>query len=313
MEQIYKQLKEFGRVRLNEPLAKHTTFKIGGSADFFIEVKDNDKLIKLLSFLSSEGIEYFILGGGSNILFSDERFEGAVVKLQNADCRLQNNDIVVASAGTLLSQVVDLVAKNNLSGIEWGIGIPGTIGGAVRGNAGAFGKNTSDSIEKVEICRDGEVLELSNKECGFNYRESDFKHNKDVVLRAWFKLVAGDKKAIAKAMQEYLKLRTGRYPTYPNAGSFFKNVKLEKWSNNISDLPEVFRERGSIPAGWLVEQSGMKGFAIGGAKVSDEHGNFIVNFNKAAQSDVLQVVEAVKEKVYNKFEVELEPEVEIVS
>ncbi len=312
MEQIYKQLKQFGHIRLNESLSKHTTFKIGGPADFFIEVSEVTKLTKLLSFLSSEGIEYFIIGCGSNLLFSDERYEGAVIKVKSSKLKVQGSDTIVADTGVLLSQVVLEASKNSLAGLEWAAGVPGTVGGAVRGNAGAFGKNTSDCLEKVEIWRDGEILELSHKECGFAYRESDFKYSKDVLLRAWFKLVQGEKKAIAKAMQEYLKLRTGRYPAYPNAGSFFKNVKLEKWSDKTSDLPEVFRKRGSIPAGWLVEQSGMKGFTIGGAKVSEEHGNFIVNFNQATQSEVLQVVEAVKEKVYNKFGVELEPEVEIV-
>lgn len=312
MQELYKQLKEFGHVRLNEPLAKHTTFKIGGPADFFVEVNEVAKLTELLSWLNSEGINYYILGGGSNLLFSDDRYEGVIIKLQIADCRLLNSETIVASTGTLLSQVVTLAVQNSLSGLEWAAGIPGTVGGAVRGNAGAFGLDTSGSVYKVEVWRDGEVLELLAKECRFEYRESGFKHNRDVVLRVWFKLVTDEKKKIMESMQGYLKVRTGRYPKFPNPGCFFKNVKLEKWPGKIEDLPEQFKQYGNVPAGWLVEQVGMKGYELGGAKISDEHGNFIVNFNNATQNDVLTLVEKLKEKIYNKFGVEIESEVEIV-
>lgn len=312
MREFYKQLKTFGHVRLNESLAKHATFKIGGPTDFFIEVKEVVKLTKLLSFLSSEGIEYFILGSGSNILFSDERFEGVIIKLKTYNLQLITSDTIAADAGVLLGQVVDLAVQNSLSGMEWGVGIPGTVGGAVRGNAGAFGKDASDCIEKVEVWRDGEVLTLSRKECGFGYRESVFKHNSDVILQAWFKLVSGDKKKIVRLAREYLKIRTNRYPKWPNPGSFFKNIKIDKWQGKIEELPELFRERGTVPVGWLVEQVEMKGYTVGGAKVSDEHGNFIINFNHATSADVLTLIEKVKEAVYNKFGVEIEPEVQIL-
>jgi len=312
MHEFYKQLKEFGHVRLNEPMSKHTTFKIGGSADFFIEVNDNDKMVKLLNCLNDEGIEYFILGGGSNLLFSDEGFRGVVIELRTKNLELRTQDTIVADSGVLLSQVVGEALKNGLSGLEWAAGIPGTVGGAVRGNAGAMGKETAVNLEKVEVWRDGEILELKAEECGFSYRGSIFKKNNDVVLRAWFKLKVGDKKEILKKMQEYLAQRKGKFPTEPNAGSFFQNIHIKKWPGKLEDLPPLFVERKKIPIGWLVEQVEMKGFTVGGAKISEQHGNFIVNFNKATQQDILTIVEVLKEKIYNKFGVEIESEVEIV-
>lgn len=312
MQEYYQKLKEFGHVRLNELLSKHTTFKIGGPADFFIEIDSNEKLIELLNFLTGEGIAYFVLGGGSNMLFSDEGFKGVVIKIKGGVCKV-DNDVIVADAGVLLSSVVVEASKNSLSGMEWASGIPGTIGGAVRGNAGAMGRETASAIEKVEVWQDGEIIELENKDCGFFYRGSKFKINGGIILRAYFKLVPAEKQKIVETMTGYLKQRTGRYPNFPSAGSFFQNLNIADWPGKVSDLPELFRERGKIPVGWLVEQVEMKGYTVGGAKVSDEHGNFIINYNKATQADVLSVVEAVKEKVYNKFGIELRPEVEIIN
>lgn len=311
MQEIYNQLKQFGQVKLNEPLAKHTTFRIGGQAQFFVIVEEVDKLTKLLSFLSNEGVEYYILGGGSNLLWQDDEFEGVIIKISNIQYLISNN-LIVADAGVPLGKIVNLASQNNLTGLEWAIGIPGTVGGAVRGNAGAMGKEIGNILESVKVWQNGEILELKNEACNFGYRESGFKNSSDVILSATFKLVTGDKQKIAETMQGYLKQRTGRYPAYPSAGSFFKNLDIKNWPGDINVLPELFRERGKVPVGYLVEQVGLKGLTIGGGKVSDEHGNFIINYKNATQLDILNLVEQVKEKVYNKFGVELEPEVEIV-
>ncbi|EKD43458.1 MAG: hypothetical protein ACD_72C00263G0003 [uncultured bacterium] len=182
----------------------------------------------------------------------------------------------------------------------------------MRGNAGAFGKDIAHTISKAEIWRNGEVLILDNAQCQFGYRESLFKFNGDVVLRTWFELQPSNRQDIMTKVQEYMKHRTGRYPHKPSAGSFFKNVKLAKWPGDIKALPELFQQRGTVPAGWITEQLNLKGTQIGGARISDEHGNFIVNYENAKQSEVLQLVEMMKEKAYNKFGVELEEEVEIV-
>lgn len=313
MREYYEELKKYGKVKLKESLTKNTTFKVGGIAHFFIEVTEEEKLISLLNFLNSEDIPYFVLGGGSNVLFSDEGFEGVVIKLQTSELKLRKDNEIVVAAGVLLNKVVNFALQNKLSGMEWGTGIPGTVGGAVRGNAGAMGKENANCLVKVKIWRDGEVFELDKTECGFGYRESIFKNNKDVILSAVYKLTPGDEKSIKEIMQTNLKQRTGRFPNLPSAGSFFKNIEVNKWSGKKEDLPEIFWERGKIPVGWLVEQVGMKGFTIGGAKISDEHGNFIINFSNAKQADILSLVETIKEKVYNKFGIELEPEVKIIN
>src|SRR3989339_577207 len=156
MDQLYKKLKSFGRVKLNEKISKHTTFKIGGPARYYVEVAENIKIIGLLNYLSGEGIKYFILGGGANTLFPEE-FDGVVVRVKSEKLIVKNSQII-AEAGVNLYQVVNLAAQNSLSGMEWGVGIPGTIGGAVRGNAGAFGSDISKNLKNVEVWRDGKEV-----------------------------------------------------------------------------------------------------------------------------------------------------------
>jgi len=311
MDNTYTDLKQFGKVKLNENIAKHTTFKIDSHSRYFVIVDDNDKLIKLLDYLTAQGIVYFILGGGSNILFGNE-FDGVVIKIQTKGLEIRNN-VVVAEAGIVLGVVVSTVAGNSLTGMEWGIGIPGTIGGAVRGNAGAFGEDIAQNIEKIEVYRDGEVMEMQKDDCNFGYRESIFKSNSDVVLKAHLKFESGDKQEITKKMSELIKYRTGRFAPFPSAGSFFKNLPLSVWKKNKKELPPKFLEINKIAAGWLIDECDLRGYTIGGAKISDEHANFVVNFNKASFENVKQLVDEVKERVYNKFGIELVEEVVIVN
>lgn len=312
MEEHYAELKKFGDLKLNVPFSKLTTFAVGGPAQYLVHVSENDNLISLLNYVSGAGLEYFIIGGGSNLLMSDNSFEGVTIKVQTPKVEMVDANTIVAEAGAQLGALVNLAFKNGLAGLEWAVGIPGTIGGAVRGNAGAMGLDIAHTVSKVEIWRDGEILEIDNLGCDFGYRESKFKFNKDVVLRAWFTLHAGNKKAIMEKVQSYMKQRTGRYPHSPSAGSFFKNIKMAKWPGDPKELPELFQQRGSVPVGWVIEQLDLKGLTIGGAKISDEHGNFVINHNNAKQEDILKIVEIMKEKAYNKFRVILEEEVEIV-
>lgn len=314
MNQFYQKLKEFGRVKTNEPLAKHVTIKIGGPARFFISVNKTDLLAGLLNYLKNEDINYLILGGGSNLLISDEGYDGLVINISSNEtpkvAPAENKFDLEIDAGLSFGAVVNFAAQNSWQGLAWGIGIPGTMGGAARGNAGAMGMDTSRVLQWVEVWRDGEILKLSAAECGYGYRDSNFKHNQDIILRACLRLEAGDKQVIMAKMREYLKQR--KHTPFPSAGSFFKNVKLAKWTGDKKDLPELFLQRGMVPVGWMTEQLGLRGLSVGGAKISDEHGNYIVNFNHATQADVLSLVEEIKQRVYNKFGVELEPEVQIV-
>lgn len=343
MDTFLTKLKQFGHARANVMLAKHTSFKIGGPARFFVEVEDSDKLVGLLNFLNEEGMDYFILGGGSNVLFSDEGYDGVVVKVCSVQLAV-NSTGITADAGVKLADVVNGSAEYGLTGLEWAAGIPGTVGGATRGNAGAFGEDTSQSVEYAEVWRNGEILKLKKEECEFGYRDSAFKTNGDIILRVIFHLAPGVKKDILAKIQKNLSAR-GHHPRYPSSGSFFKNIKIadlpfafppsqggtqrglpsandgnsplpplgKRGSDDpFANLPRIFLERGTIPAGWLIEQCGLKGLKVGGAKVSEEHGNFIINFKNATQADVLALVEKVKEAVYNKYKIELQEEVNII-
>ncbi|HRY36396.1 MAG TPA: UDP-N-acetylmuramate dehydrogenase [Candidatus Magasanikbacteria bacterium] len=312
MNELYKELKKYGEVKTKIPLSKHTTFQIGGWAEFFIEVKETELLIQLLDFLNSEGVEFFILGGGSNLLWIDQNFSGVVIKIATSGLKLKE-EFVEVEAGVPLSLVVNLAVKNELSGLEWAVGIPGTLGGAVRGNAGSMGKSMADCIQKVFVWVDGEVKEYSKAECGFGYRESIFKSHKNmVVLKTTLKLEKSSRQEVSSVVAKNLGNRKN-FPKWPSAGSFFKNIRLENWPQEKEKLPDLFISRGTVPAGWLIENCGLKGFRIGDAGVSQEHGNFLVNFGSATQEQVLQVVEEVQKKVYDKYGVSLEPEVQIVS
>jgi len=310
MDSLYQQLKKYGRVKINEPLKKHTTFKIGGPARFFVIVKELDKVGELLAWLSEQGEKFFVMGGGSNLLFSDEGYDGVVVKVSTEGLTV-DGEILTADAGVLLSQAVVLATGSELSGLEWAVGIPGTVGGAIYGNAGAMGESMSNIVEEATAWLDGEVVELNNEECRFSYRSSLFKEEKVIVLQVKLRLHNSDKKSITKKINEYIAMRQ-KYSALPSPGSFFKNIQLADYPGDKKDLPPLFLERGSVPAGWLIDECGLRGFRIGDAGVSEEHGNFVVNYGAATQAQVLELIEEIAKKVYNKFKVELIPEVQII-
>ncbi|PIZ95313.1 MAG: UDP-N-acetylenolpyruvoylglucosamine reductase [Candidatus Magasanikbacteria bacterium CG_4_10_14_0_2_um_filter_37_12] len=319
---IYKKLQEFGKVKLNEPLSKHTTFKIGGEAVFFISVDNNEKLAGLLKYLDDEGIGRFILGGGSNILFSDEGFEGVVIWVHSSEFVVYQ-DLLEVDAGLSLVKIAQESIAANLQGLEWAVGIPGSVGGAVRGNAGCMGIEIKDFVMKVQVYQDGEVTEFNNEECQFGYRDSVFKHNGGVILKVWLKLKKVDETSKKEMMAKALKNLNYRVCTQPkgygSAGCVFKNYLVDKSEQErikkLTDdkkILETMEKYNKVPIGRLVELVDMKGAKKGGAMVSEEHGNFIVNLGDAKASDVLFLVEEVKEKVYNKFGVKLEEEIFVV-
>jgi UDP-N-acetylmuramate dehydrogenase len=312
MNEWRKMLKKFGLVKTNVPLSKLTTFKIGAPAALVLTIENFDNLSGALAYLNEEGIDYMILGGGSNVLMPDEPYEGVVVKI-GANKISVDNDEIFAESGALLSGVVQEATKNSLTGLEWAVGIPGTLGGAVRGNAGAMGKDMGKNIVEVKAWINGEIVTLTNSECNFGYRTSCFKTDGGIILSAKIKLARGEPSAIMRQVQEYLFGRQEKFPRLPSAGSFFQNVKITDWPGDKNALPPIYLERGSIPAGYLVEQCGLKGSRLGGAGVALEHGNFIVNHGDATRQDVLKLVEKVQEAVYNKFGVALVSEVEIIS
>jgi UDP-N-acetylmuramate dehydrogenase len=261
----------------------------------------------------------FIFGGGSNILFSDKGFEGLVIKIKNEEIEIDGTKIY-AGAGVMLGRLVNVAAENGLSGLEWASGIPGTVGGAVRGNAGAYGHDIGESVESVEVLRitnhESRIMSHEKKECEFNYRESLFKKNKDIILKVCLILGEGDKEKIKNEMDSILKMRNEKLPLeFGSAGSVFKNIEvseeiLEKLRNY--EIPPKFIELGKIPAAWLIENCSLKGKRVGGAQISEKHANFIVNTGGAETKDILDLINLIKQEIREKIEIKLEEEIEVV-
>ncbi len=284
-------------IRENISLAKHTTFKIGGPAKYFCIARNKEDLIKAVKKAKELKMPFFILGGGSNILALDKGYNGIVIKVQNSKLKTQNSNIYV-EAGVKLEDVVKLTARKSLSGLEWAAGIPGTVGGAVYGNAQAFDVKMSDIIKSVEIF-DTKTLKIKNllkKQCQFLAKKSIFKKNKNlIILSVVLKTKKGDKEKIKKEIKKHLDYRKKNHPwRFPSAGSVFVN------------------KTGTAPSARLIEKCGLKGTKIGGAKVSEKHAGFIVNTGKAKAEDVLKLIKIIKQKVKRKFGVVLEEEIQII-
>lgn len=316
-----KQISQFEellgkKVQTDEPLSKYTTFKIGGSAKYFFIAQDNEGLVRAVTFAKKLKIPIYILGNGSNVLISDSGFNGLVILNKASDILFKKDNKVVADAGALLTDLINKTIDNGLAGLEWGIGIPGTIGGCVRGNAGAYGGQTSDNLIGVEIMKGGKQFVLKNEQCKFGYRESVFKHNNDLILSAEFQLAKGDKKQSQDKIKEILKTRNEKLPEFPSAGSVFKNIMINSENmaevSKLINLPAEYLERKKIPAAWLIESLDLKGHTIGQAQVSKKHANFIVNIGKATANDVLQLISYVKMKVRDEMGLQLMEEIEYV-
>lgn len=307
----------------NESLANHCTFKIGGPARYFFVAKNSEEIVKAAEAANELGLKIFIFSGGSNVLFSDDGFDGLVVKVNSSQLAVHGADFKIETdAGVMLAEVVAAAMENSLSGLEWAAGIPGTVGGAVRGNAGAYGKSTGDSVEEVEALRimnyELGIRNYRKEECKFGYRDSVFKHNKDIILKVILKLSPGDKNKIKEEMDKIFAARDGKIPADPSAGSFFKNIEVTDEIVKIikekthEDVPTDYLQKGKIPAAWLVTLCDLGGKQIGGAKISEKHANFIVNAGDASAADVIALASLVKMKVRDEAGVQLEEEVEYV-
>ena len=281
------------KVSFNEPMKKHTTFRIGGECDIFCEPKNANELAGLIRLLNENNQSYIVLGNGSNVLVSDEGIRGVVIKIgeQMSEASVCGEEITVG-AGMLLSRLAKRAMNESLSGMECISGIPGSVGGAVYMNAGAYGAEIADILQSVTyVSREGAIITLEKEDLSLGYRKSVFMENGGIVTSCVLKLKKGDKEKIAQAMAEVTKKRVEKQPLeLPSAGSTFK------------------RPQGYF-AGALIEECGLKGYSVGGAKVSEKHAGFVVNFDNATANDVLAVIEHVQKTVYEKFGVRLEPEV----
>ncbi len=284
-------------IRENVRLAPYTTFDIGGEAKYFLEVEEKEQLIEAIKLSKENNIPFFILGKGSNLLISDEGFNGLVIKVNFRKINFEG-ERVVCGAGVLLNKLVKRLTEESLSGLEWAIGIPGTVGGAIRGNAGAFGGSMIDNILEVEVLKlnsEIEIRKYNKEELKVDYRDSIFKKEKNaVIISASFNFKKGNKEEIKKKVNEYLNYRKEKHPvSFLSAGSIFKNPQGKS-------------------AGELIEKCGLKGKKIGGAKISEKHSNFIINIGNAEAKDVLDLISLAKKEVKDNFGIELEEEIELV-
>lgn len=294
-------------------LSDYNNYKIGGPAKFFAEI-DSEADIEDLSKFN----RIFILGGGTNILFSDKGFDGLVIKNGIIGIREEGNKLIVG-AGELVSDVLNYAIENGLSGLEWAGGLPGTIGGGVRGNAGAFGGEIKDSVVEVQSLnlKTGERTKKSNKDCDFKYRWSVFKESSDeMITSVTLELKPGIKEEIKKVAEEKIQYRKNRHPLeYPNIGSTFKNIPYDSLSPKLQEeFKDIIKTDPFpvIPTTKLLALADLKGKRMGGAMISDKHPNFIVNLGNAKASDVLALIKIAKEAIKNKWEIELEEEIMLV-
>ncbi len=305
------------KIKQNIILAPLTTFKIGGPAKFFIEVKSKEEFLQALDWAEKEKQDVFVLAGGSNVLINDNGIKGLVIKISNSNIKIKGERIE-CGAGANLAVAVSMATKENLTGLEWAVGIPGTIGGAIRGNAGGYGSNIGEIIETVEVldARKNQFLQFSRRDCEFNYRISIFKTNSDLLIwQTTLRLKKGRGDEIKKEINKYVKIRSKTNPKLPSAGSIFKNINFKILNENNIHLAEKAKEEGVVKdemvgAGWLIDILDLKGKTIGGAKISLEHANFIVNTGKATAEDVITIISYIKQQVRDRFKVQLQEEIQ---
>ena len=287
-----------GDVKENEPMSSHTTYKVGGKCKLYVLPESVEKLVELLEFLKINEIKYMIMGNGSNLIFSDDFYDGVIINLRNLNRIKVDGNIVLVEAGHTLIKLSTICALNNLAGFEFASGIPGNLGGAIYMNAGAYKSDMSDVV--VEVTYLDENLNLVTKPCKelhFGYRTSIFKENKDyIILSAKLKFEDGKKEEIMEKINERRERRLATQPlNYPSAGSVFRN-------------PSEY-----IFAGKLIEDLGLKGYSIGGAKISEKHANFIINYDNATAEDIKELIEFTKNKVKANYDIELTVEQEFVN
>ena len=288
----------------NVLLKNYTTFRIGGSAKYFFEAKTKKDLIKALEMAKKIDLPFFILGGGSNVLFSDKGFNGIVIKIQDSNVKCQIKfkaqiPEIYAEAGVKLSDLVELSLKNSLTGLEWAAGIPGaTLGGTIHNNAGAFKISIADIVKTVEVfdVADSKIKNLDVKQCNFSYKQTIFKQQKNlIILSCIIQLKKSTKKAVEEQIDYVSSYREKNHPMeFFSAGCIFENPS-------------------EIRAAELIEKCGLKEKKIGDAQISEKHANFIINLGKASSGDVLKLINLAKKEVKNKFGIKLKEEIQILN
>tara|TARA_Y100001970_G_scaffold294159_1_gene447694 strand:+ start:21156 stop:22082 length:927 start_codon:yes stop_codon:yes gene_type:complete len=293
---IESELKSIGaQCLINEPMSKHTTFGIGGPVDLMIMPKDNSQISRIIKSINKYNIKFYFLGSGSNILISDNGIRGAVISLKKSSKKIIFYDsTVLVECGVMLGTLVKELNSKNIIGFESLMGVPGTVGGAIIMNAGAFGAEISNNLISVNTINiKGEVKKYLVNDINFSYRYSNFPDD-EILIDAIFKCNIGDKEIIHNNKNNASTLRKKNQPlTYRSAGSIFKNPT-------------------DVAAGYLIDKAGLKGMKIGNAQISEKHANFIVNLGGAKCNEVLELIKIIKNKIYNSYDIKLELEVKII-
>lgn len=280
--------------KINEPLSRHCSFKVGGNAKFFVIAHSIDALLDCLEICKKHSIKYQIIGGGSNILFDDLGYNGLIIKYDD-NTILFKNDLLQASSGCTMTELIQYCKKFQLGGFEFTIGVPAMLGGAIVNNFGAYNQEISTYIKHITILKNNQIKYLSKEECNFNYHSSNLQNQKLIVLGATFSLPYQNIELTQKKMLQYINKRKDSQPlNLPNAGSIFKRT---------TDI---------IPAK-LIDQAGLKGTTVGGAQISNKHSGFIVNIGNAKSKDIITLINLIKNKIYQKYSVDLINEIEYLS
>ncbi len=296
-----------------DPLSRYTTLHLGGPARHVVLVHTVQDVLDLFAITRVANVPCAILGGGSNTLASDAGYSGVVMIMRLMDWRIEGSE-VFAEAGVFSSLLARQSAQRGLGGFSWAVSLPGTLGGAVRGNAGCFGGEMKDTVTSVCAIRpSGEMVTYTRDECQFAYRESRWKHEEsrgEVIVSLMMQLRESSKEEEMNILASCLERRKTSQPLgTSSAGCMFKNWEYANLPEVLRDIPQNFLEKRVIPAGWIIEQLGMKGFSCGGAQISPVHGNFLMNHEGASAKDILRVVQEVQKRAMDVYGITLEPEV----
>lgn len=298
-------------------LKDYTTFKIGGPADYFVLAQNVAELQEAIAFAKDKNLPILALGGGSNLLVTDAGFRGLVIKLDLQRLDFEDDRLTVG-AGVLLAYLLNQALDRGFVGLEFMAGIPGTVGGAIRGNAGTYGLAMSDVLTEVSyLDADYQLKTIAVEDCHFTYRHSIFKEKPAIIVEAKLKLAQGDISAARQLVAERLRYRQDTQPNEPSAGCIFKNIAFK--DVDIQDLQgrglelEQFAKHQKIPTSYLIEKAGLKGHAIGGVMISPKHANYLVNVNQATAEQVIMLISFIKQQIRDKYGIQLQEEVQFIS
>lgn len=305
-------------IEQNVPLSEHSNFKVGGPAKQFVSVCNIDELTEAIKLAGDNSWPIFILAGGTNIIFSDSGFDGLVIQTNLTHYQIDANKLTT-DCGVSAQSLVDVTSQNGWGDLAWAGGLPGTIGGAVRGNAGAYGGETKDNVEQVVSLdlKTGKKIVRNNKECQFGYRESGFKKLDEVICQITLTLnqnIGVDN--AQKVVNEHRQDRLTKHPLdHPNVGSIFKNVPVDQLTSETKEKFVQYIKTDPfpvVPAAWVIIEAGLVGKQVGDAQVSTKHSNFIVNLGHATAKDVVDLIKAVQQAVDHKYQIKLEVEPQII-